>query len=321
MTPVKIFPEEAALLGRQVLNAPYLSGGKGYDFNEKSFQPPHAITSEGYYYKSQEMGTGLDCSGLVMWAYNRAYYGDTVIPWLKCVYGYPNSRGEAPIAYEGANRQYQYNSCAITREQLQPGDLLFLDTDRNGTADHAAMYVGDGQVVHAERVLFDIITKESLNTFLTRYSSYFLGFRRVIEAKKPDMIIIGKSPIDLVIVDPDGIVLTKDILEIPGMYYSEIDIDGDEHLNDIITIPYAKKGDYQITVVPEPDATLDDVYGLEIFDISHGDTSTVLAESVRVGDIPIQPYVFTSTIPEPTTLLLFATTGTLFLLSIRRHRF
>jgi len=66
-----------------------------------------------------------DCSGLTMWAYKQV---GVSLPH--------SSRG-----------QYGYGK-AVTDGQFMPGDLLFYGSSP-GSIHHVAMYVGDGQLVHA----------------------------------------------------------------------------------------------------------------------------------------------------------------------------
>ena len=66
---------------------------------------------------------------------------------------------------------------------LKPGYLLFLDTDDTDdkTADHVMMYVGDGEVVHAEGRIYGKVVKENLSEVLERYENIFVGYGRVKE--------------------------------------------------------------------------------------------------------------------------------------------
>ena len=98
--------------------------GKGYYF----FTPEQV--KNGYPMEKP----GLDCSGLSYWSYNRAYYGD----------GHETDADNFPVKWRGANGQYEYNvDNKISKENLQPGDLLFFDVDPPvGVKDHVAMYVG-----------------------------------------------------------------------------------------------------------------------------------------------------------------------------------
>ena len=136
----------AANLAEQVIGAPYLGdgynwGGKGWNWNpnggwkwnEGRFVEPNGIKSGYYYYHSVDgkvkFEKGLDCSGLVFWA-----YGKTL--------GLDYYKATQEIG-EGANTQYnKFHNPTITKDNLKPGDLLFFTS-------HVGMYVGDDRVVHS----------------------------------------------------------------------------------------------------------------------------------------------------------------------------
>lgn len=40
----------------------------------------------------------------------------------------------------------------VPRDQLQPGDLVFSDTNRDGVINHVSIYIGNGQLLHTYRV-------------------------------------------------------------------------------------------------------------------------------------------------------------------------
>jgi cell wall-associated NlpC family hydrolase len=66
----------------------------------------------------------FDCSGLMLWAYDKA--------------------GMSLPHYTGA----QYNmGTRVPRSQVQPGDILFFYPDLG----HNGMYIGNGKMVHAPR--------------------------------------------------------------------------------------------------------------------------------------------------------------------------
>ncbi len=151
--------EKAVELVRQVVNAPYLGdgetwGGKGWNWNPGTgmwdweggrFVEPVEI-KEGYYYFHHigsgegkiKRGAGLDCSGLIIWA-----YGKTLgLNWLEAI----------NLIGDGVRAQRRWEDPNLTRDDLKPGDLLFF----GGEFAHVAMYVGtfsyDGRtysVVHA----------------------------------------------------------------------------------------------------------------------------------------------------------------------------
>ena len=97
------------------------------------------------------------------------------------------------------------------------------------------------------------------------------------------------SPVDLVITDPGGFTVSKQLIEISEtVTYLEEDSDGNETLDDIIWITDRKTGDYLITVIPEPSTLLTDVYTLEAL---ANETTVILAENVPISDIPRVPYI------------------------------
>jgi len=103
------------------------------------------------------------------------------------------------------------------------------------------------------------------------------------------------SPADMIVTDPDGLTISKELNEIPGATYSEVDLDGDGDPDDVVDIPDRKVGDYLITVIPEPDASPTDTYTLGV---SAGGVTIVLAENVQISDIPAEGYIVRSTETE-----------------------
>ena len=100
------------------------------------------------------------------------------------------------------------------------------------------------------------------------------------------------SPVDLVITDPDGLIISKQLNEVPGATYLEYDPNEDGDLDDMVYIPNKKMGNYLVEVVPEPNALPTDSYSLQM---TTGDGQTmVLAKDVQIQDIPGEPYTFES---------------------------
>lgn len=100
------------------------------------------------------------------------------------------------------------------------------------------------------------------------------------------------SPVDVVVTDPDGLIISKEVNEIPGATYNEIDIDGDGDLDDQIRIPDRKIGNYIIEISPEPGASPTDTYTLKV---SLFGVPIILAENIQISDIPSDPYIIEST--------------------------
>jgi hypothetical protein len=123
----------------------------------------------------------------------------------------------------------------------------------------------------------------------------YRGYRHYLSIrneKQPLSTVESKSPVDLIVTDPDNLTITKNIDEIPGvLYYLELDIDENGELDDMIVILKRKIGDYLIDVIPEPDAAPTDMYTLEMW---LGNITIVLAENVEVNNIPLQPYIVRS---------------------------
>lgn len=77
---------------------------------------------------------GIDCSGLASYAYNDAYFE-----------GIDVCNTNAEMLYE------KYHISGATYDDKQPGDMIFLDMDGNGTADHVGIVctVATNKVIHA----------------------------------------------------------------------------------------------------------------------------------------------------------------------------
>ena len=299
---------EAAELTKTLFGAPYLWGGKGWDYTAKKFAEPGAIIETGYtYYNynkgSMDFGNGIDCSGLILWAYNNAY-------------GSTSHIGEGnPIRVEGADGQHNINfGNEITKDELEPGDVLFFDAYKDSNRgiysaagqdehiDHVAMYVGAFTYENAEYNVVESrggegVKATTVDDIINRIEGWagedaFVGYHRLVEPKI-DMDVSSYCPVDIIITDPDGIMITKDIYEVPGIfYYSEWDIDGDGDLDDRIILPERKTGNYRIEVIAEPGADPTETYTLEV---SIGDSTLVLAKDIPISEIPNLPYMIEST--------------------------
>lgn len=288
--------ERAAALAKKVVAAPYLGdgdtyGGKGWDGGQ--FVSPETIFS-GYNFwnnkiKATDFGSGLDCSGLVMWSFNRA--------------NDPNSSHKNNVVLmEGADGQYRNNveQDAVSAEGLWPGDLLFFSAD--GSPDnfknHVAMYVGgDGpdSVVEAatpqEGIIFSDIN-EKIGEL-----GFIEEFRRLKPAVPPKVYAEVASPVDLVITDPEGITIGPDIhiqtdleylREIPGeWYYSELIQGGDGRPADWVYSYNLKNGVYMVKVIPDETVTDNSTYSLRFTVAS---STLELATDELVSSIPPQGF-------------------------------
>ncbi len=91
--------------------------------------------------------SGFDCSGLMQWAFDKV--------------GKDLPRTSAAQSRVGQS---------VTRDQLQPGDLIFF----NSPVSHVAMYAGNGQMVEAPNSGQDVKTSS-----LSRRMDDVVGYRRI----------------------------------------------------------------------------------------------------------------------------------------------
>jgi cell wall-associated NlpC family hydrolase len=293
---VKTIQQAAADLAKEVVNAPYLGdgdtyGGKGWDPRERLYVAPDKIFN-GYNYWNNKLrkidfGAGLDCSGLVQWAYNRSF--DPTKSLTRNV-----------IRYDGADGQYRYNSKAITENDLRSGDLLFLDKNNDGYIDHVAMYVGESDgydIVEAFSPAVGIIPSNK-SEFKTRKGfDENKSFRRVVLSPSIGGQVKASSPIDLIVTEPDGFTITPTttirtdeeyLREVPGeLYYYESELGSDDRPEDMVYWPVQKIGDYIIKVIPEAGISPTETYNLEF---QTGDKRIILAENIPINQIPSEGY-------------------------------
>ncbi len=79
-----------------------------------------------YVWGGTDPNTGADCSGFVQYVYRNA----------------------AGISLPRVSRDQAKTGRAVSSSDLQPADLIFY-TNGSGTVNHVAMYIGNGQIVHA----------------------------------------------------------------------------------------------------------------------------------------------------------------------------
>lgn len=95
--------------------------------------------------------SGFDCSGLVQYACSKN-----------------------GISVSRTSRDQFHNGVAVSKSDLQPGDLVFFA--KNGTIHHVGIYVGNGNMIHAPQT-GDVVKISSINTPYRQ--SQYAGARRV----------------------------------------------------------------------------------------------------------------------------------------------
>lgn len=116
-----------------------------------------ALQYQGYRYKwaGSDPSTGFDCSGFVNYVYK--------------LYGYSMERTAQNI--------YNTNGSAVSKEDLQPGDLVFFGWGA-GSITHVGLYIGDGQFIHASTSSTGVIISELDSKY---YTQKYVGAKRLIE--------------------------------------------------------------------------------------------------------------------------------------------
>ena len=98
--------------------------------------------------------------------------------------------------------------------------------------------------------------------------------------------VTAYSPVDIVVTDPEGNVVSRALSQVPDAVYLEQDLDGDGDADDQITIPAPLTGAYLIELVPEPGADPGETVTLVMQD---GAITTTLLDDVPVEDLPAGP--------------------------------
>ena len=97
--------------------------------------------------------SGFDCSGLVYYCYKH--------------FGYSLNRTAAGLAYNGT---------AVSKSELQVGDVILFASGGGGYIGHTGMYVGNGQFIHAPHT-GDVVKISDLSS--TYYTNNYWGARRI----------------------------------------------------------------------------------------------------------------------------------------------
>ena len=97
----------------------------------------------------------FDCSGLIYYVYKNA----------------------AGITLPRTSSAQYSAGVAVSRSNLKAGDLIFSSTDGTGNITHVAIYVGDGQMIHAPRNGKNVEKVSISNSY---WNKAYVGARRVL---------------------------------------------------------------------------------------------------------------------------------------------
>lgn len=114
----------------------------------------YSLIGSRYTYGGNSPETGFDCSGFVQYIYGAV--------------GKSISRSSGTQLYDGS---------AVSKENLQPGDIIIWSTQSNNVPTHSSIYVGGGNIVHAINSSRGV-QETSLSSWET-YGGHIVGIRRV----------------------------------------------------------------------------------------------------------------------------------------------
>ena len=117
------------------------------DLANKQLGKPYVWGAEG--------PNSFDCSGLVYYVYKNA----------------------AGITLPRTSSSQYGAGVAVSKSNLQPGDLIFSSTDGTGKVTHVSIYVGNGQMIHAPRTGKNVEKVSISNSY---WSKAYVGARRVL---------------------------------------------------------------------------------------------------------------------------------------------
>ncbi len=129
---------------------------------------------------------------------NRYLWGGTVAPDYDC-----SGLMQAAFAAMGVwlpRDSYQQEAWTqrVSREELEPGDLIFFSKDPQGRIDHVALFLGDDRYIHssgydqgrggiAVDTLNPALLDKSGDAIAQIYASQVRSFGRIVENYQPDL--------------------------------------------------------------------------------------------------------------------------------------
>lgn len=107
-----------------------------------------------YVYGGTKPSTGFDCSGFVYYVLN------------SCGYSIGRSL-------------YSQNTSgvAVSRSELQPGDIIIFNNTSSGALGHVGIYIGNGNMIHAANPKRGVVT-DTINSGY--YNTYYYSARRIV---------------------------------------------------------------------------------------------------------------------------------------------
>lgn len=134
---------------REVDESEVQNAGKGQEIAD------YALQFLGYrYVYGGSSPSGFDCSGFTSYVYKQ--------------FGYS--------LYRSASDQLK-NGVAVSRGELQPGDLVLFRKNTSRPASHVGIYIGNNQFIHASTSKVGVIISRMSDAY---YTTGFVGGRRIV---------------------------------------------------------------------------------------------------------------------------------------------
>jgi len=193
---------KAVLYALSLAGAPYLWGGKGrhwdpeagYRGGQARWATPLEIRETAYFWRQADTARrGLDCTGLVMWAYSVAYNPDSDYHALFSSEGDYDAKIMTEIkTFTPTKTISLYEQCLNWFKEegyhiLQPGDIIYFKSETK-YENHAVLYIGGGYIVHASGdPKHNAVVYERLAEALNRYKDRGLNHTKITVARmKPE---------------------------------------------------------------------------------------------------------------------------------------
>ena len=122
------------------------------------------------------------------------------------------------------------------------------------------------QLMEAKKEIKEGLFQQCNRIGIVKEKGMTISLRGVYQWKNAD-ITEGKSIWDIIVVDPEGLVVGNQIQEVPGMYYSIGPGEKEKELDIGIRIHEIKTGDYLIIIMPGRDVSPTNTYTLEFGDL------------------------------------------------------
>lgn len=132
------------------VEAPVVSGSI-----DSLLQAARNLVGSPYVFAAADPSVGFDCSGFTSYLY-REYAG---------------------VHLGRITTDQQYNGYGVSKENIQPGDLILFQNSWSSVVDHVAIYLGNGEYVHAATEERGVVIDSTNGSY---YQNNVVGVRRII---------------------------------------------------------------------------------------------------------------------------------------------